>query len=167
MSSFAFILSFGLLGAIVYWYVNNNYKKHETKFDDFALKMQKDFLENSPAIAQGLDYYKIVQDFYTHKGYTLTKHPDYATDFIAKQDDEILFIRIQSPQDKKAISAQVLQNFIGQTVLQVIDDKSHCVSWAYVCSKMMCERSAKILINSYETKVKFELIKAEAEEPQA
>lgn len=164
MSSFTFIFGLGFLAAFVYWYVNRNFKKHENKFDDFAYKMQKDFLDNSPTIAKGVDYYKIVQDFYTQKGYTLKKHPDYPTDFIAKQDNEILFIRIQAPGDKQAITAQVLQNFIGQTVLQIIDDKSHSVSWAYVCSKMMCERSAKIMISSYETKLKFELIKAQKEE---
>ena len=158
MSNFTFIFGIGLLGAFVYWYVNRNFKKHETKFDEFAYKMQKDFLESSPVVNEGLDYYKTVQDFYTQKGYTLSKHPDYVTDFVAKQGNEILFIRIQAPQDKKTISAQVLQNFIGQTVLQVIDDKSHSVSWAYVCSKMMCDRSAKILISSYETKLKFELL---------
>ncbi|PHR54624.1 MAG: hypothetical protein COA44_12750 [Arcobacter sp.] len=161
MSSFIFILLFGFIVAAVYWYVNRNFKKHETKFDDFAYKMQKDFLDNSPTLVKGLDYYKIVQDFYTQKGYSLSKHPDYSTDFIAKKENELLFIRIQVPQDKQGLTAQVLQHFIGQTVLQVIDDKSHNVSWAYVASKMLCERSAKILINSYETKLKFELIKAE------
>ena len=166
MSSFSLLLSFGLLGGIVYWYVNRNFKKHESKFDEFAYNMQKDFLENSPTLAKGLDYYKLVQDFYTQKGYILSKHPDYPTDYIAKRANEILFVRIQAPADKSSITAQVLQSFIGQTVLQVIDDRSHDISWAYVCSKMMCDRSAKIMISSYETRLKFELISAE-EEPQA
>lgn len=150
----------GIAAFALYYYTSKKINKRESEFNDFAYKMQKDFLENSPTINKGLDYYKIVQDFYTQKGYTLSKHTDYATDFIAKQANEILFIRIQGPEDKKSISAQVLQNFIGQTVLPVLDDKAHTISWAYVCSKMMCDRSAKILLNNYETKLKFELIEA-------
>jgi len=160
MSSFSFILVMGVVAYALYYYTRKKVTKREDEFNDFAYKMQKDFLENSPAINKGVDYYKVVQDFYTQKGYTLSKHTDYPTDFIGKQGDEILFIRIQGPENKSAISAQVLQNFIGQTVLPVLDDKAHTISWAYVCSKMMCERSAKILLNSYETRVKFELIEA-------
>lgn len=160
MSSFSFILAIGILIFVVYYYTTKKVSKRENEFNDFAYKMQKDFLENSPTLNKGLDYYKIVQDFYTRKGYTLSKHTDYPSDFIAKQANEILFIRIQGPEDKKSVSAQVLQNFIGQTVLPVLDDKAHSITWAYVCSKMMCDRSAKILLNNYETKLKFELIEA-------
>jgi len=166
MSNFLFIFTLLFLGTFVYWYSKRNMKKHENKFDDFAYKMQKDFLENSPSLAKGLNYYKIVQEFYEEKGYTLRKNTDYPTDFIATKTDEILLIRVQGPENKKAITAEVLQNFIGQTVLKVIDDKNHVISWAYVCSKMMCERSAKIMTNAYETRLKFELIKAEAQEQE-
>ncbi len=158
MSNFIFILGLGILLFSAYIYTNKKWKKREKEFDDYAYKMQKDFLDNSPALDKGLDYYKLVQDFYTNKGYSLSKHPSFATDFIAKKDKDIMFIRVQGPQDKKDITAQVLQNFVGQTVLQVIDDKEHQVSWVYVCSKMMCDKSAKIYMKSYENKVNFELI---------
>jgi len=158
MSNTLFILGLIILGAVVYVYTNKKWKKREKEFDDYAFKMQKEFIENSPAVETGRDYYKTVQDFFTEKGYQLSKHSNYATDFIAKKDKELMFIRIQGPQDKKSITAQSLQNFIGQTVLQVLDDREHTISWTYVCSKMMCDRSAKILINNHESKLKFELI---------
>jgi len=158
MSNFIFLLGFVILFIAVYIYTNKKWSKREKEFDDFAYKMQKDFLDNSPVLDQGLDYYKRVQEFYTDKGYSLSKHPSYPTDFIATKGKDILFIRIQGPQDKKNITAQVLQNFVGQTVLQIIDDKEHNASWVYVCSKMMCDKSAKIYMKSYENKVSFELI---------
>ncbi|MDF1881435.1 hypothetical protein JHD50_09005 [Sulfurimonas sp. MAG313] len=76
----------------------------------------------------------------------------------SKKSGETLFIRIQAPGIKHDITAQVIQNFVGQTVLPTLDDKSTRVSWHYVCSKMMCDRSAKILIAANETRLKFELV---------
>jgi len=160
MSNLLFVFGLILLGVIVYVYTNKKWKKREKEFDEYAYKLQKEFVETSPAIETGRDYYKTVQDFFIQKGYELTKHANYVTDFIAKKDKEILFIRIQSPQDKKDITAQVFQHFIGQTVLQVLDDKEHDIKWTYVCSKMMCDKSARVFINSYENKLKFELIEA-------
>jgi len=164
MSSFSFILIIGLMGLGIYYYAKRKVSTKEKEFNDFAMKMQKDFLENSPALHKGVDYQKIVHDFYTSKGYSLSKHSDFTSDLIAKRDNEIVFIRIQGPESKKDITAEVLQHFIGQTVLSILDDKSHTISWIYVCSKMMCDRSAKVLLKKYETKLQFELI--EAVEPQ-
>lgn len=158
MSNFIFILGIVILFIVVYIYINKKWSKREKEFDDFAYKMQKEFLDNSPTLDKGLDYYKHVQDFFTNKGYSLSKHPSFVTDFIAKKGKQIVFIRIQGPQDKKDITAQTLQNFVGQTVFQVIDDKEHDASWIYVCSKMMCDKSAKLYMKSYESKVSFELI---------
>ena len=158
MSNTLFILGLIFLGVFVYIYTNKKWKQREKAFDAYAYKLQKEFVQSSPAVETGRDYYKTVEDFFTEKGYTLSKQPNYATDLLAKKENEILFIRIQGPQDKKSITAQSLQNFIGQTVLQVLDDKEHSISWSYVCSKMMCDKSAKILINNHESKLKFELI---------
>ena len=158
MSNILFILGLTLLAVTLYIYTNKKWKKREKEFNDYAYNLQKEFVNTSPAVQTGLDYYQKVQDYFMEKGYELKKHSSYTTDYIATKEQEILFIRIQGPQDKKSITAQTLQNFIGQTVLQVLDDKEHKISWSYVCSKMMCDKSAKIFLNNYESKVKFELI---------
>ena len=158
MSTTIFILGLIFSGSILYLYLSKQWQKREQEFDKFAYKMQKDFLDSSIPMHTGIDYYKQVESFFKDKGYDLCKHTSFPTDYIAKKDKEVMFIRIQAPQDKQSITAQTLQSFIGQTVLETLDDKEHTIRWTYVCSKMMCDKSAKILLRAYETKVKFERI---------
>jgi len=145
----------------MYFYISRKWKKREKEFDNFAYEMQRDFAENSPSLDQGVDFYTSVQSFYEGQGYTLSKHPDFVTDFIAKKEKEILFIRIQSPQNKQSITAQLFQVFVGQTALYTMDNPlydNYTLKWAYVCSKMMCDQSARIYIKKYGDRLKFELI---------
>lgn len=163
MSNSIFIIAMLLVGAGLYISVNRKWKKRETELNNFAYEMQRDFAENTVSLNKGVDYYKTVQSFYEQQGYTITKHPDFATDFIAKKDKSILFIRVQSPTERSDITAKVFQTFIGQTVLYAMDNplyENYELSWSYVCSKMMCDKSARIFINKYENKLKFELIEA-------
>ena len=163
MSNSIFIIAILLVGVGLYISVSRKWKKRETELNNFAYEMQRDFAENTVSLNKGVDYYKTVQSFYEEQGYSVSKHPDFATDFIAKKDKNILFIRVQSPTERSDISAKVFQTFIGQTVLYAMDNplyESYELSWSYVCSKMMCDKTARIFINKYENKLKFELIEA-------
>ncbi len=164
MSNSIFIIALMLVGAGLYISVNRKWKKREAELNNFAFEMQRDFAESTVSLKKGIDYYKSVQSFYEQQGYTVSKHPEFATDFIAKKDKNILFIRVQSPTERSDITAKSFQTFIGQTVLYAMDNplyESYELSWAYVCSKMMCDKSARLFINKYENKLKFELIEAE------
>ena len=163
MSNAIFIMLFMLLAAAVYVYTNKRWKKREKEFDDFAYEMQRDFSENTQSLSTGIDFYDRVKTFYEDQGYTLSKHPDFVTDYIGKRDKEILFIRVQGPQDKQSITAQLLQTFIGQTAMYALDNPLYAeyeLRWVYVCSKMMCDQSARIYIKKYENRLKFELLEA-------
>jgi len=164
MSNTIFILGFFLLGGGVYFYVSTKWKKREKEFNNFAYKMQRDFAESSQSLNTGIDFLTKVKIFYEDQGYTLSKHPDFTSDYIAKKDKEILFIRIQGPENKQSITAQLFQNFVGQTVMYALDNpiyEAYELRWSYVCSKMMCDQSARIYIKKYEDKLKFELIEIE------
>jgi len=161
MSSTIFVILFFALSAGLYWYVNKKWSKRQSAVDEFAFEMQREFAVKTEVINKGVDYYKTVQNFYESREYSISKHPDFATDFIAKKEKEVLFIRVQSPHDKKDITASSFQQFVGQSVLDALDNPlydSYTIKWAYVCSKMMCDQSAKIFINKYDERLKFELI---------
>lgn len=163
MSNSIFIIALILVGAGLYISVSRKWKKREAELNNFAYEMQRDFAESTVTINKSVDYYKTVKDFYENQGYTISKHPDFTTDFIAKKDKDILFIRVQSPSERSDITAKSFQTFIGQTVLYAMDNplyEAYEISWAYVCSKMMCDKSARLFINKYENKLKFELIEA-------
>lgn len=162
MSNTIFFIVFILLCGGMYLYVSSKWKKREKEFDKFSNEMQREFIVNTPSLKTGIDFYVRVQRFYEAQGYSLNKHPDFPTDYIAKKGKEILFIRIQDPQNTQSITAQLFQTFVGQTVMYAFHNPlyaSYELKWAYVCSKMMCDRTAKIYINKYEDKLKFELIK--------
>ncbi len=164
MSNSIFIIALLLLGGALYFYLNYKWKKREQKVNDFAYEMQRDFAASTQTLNKGVDYYKSVQDFYEDRGYTLSKHPDFTTDFIAKKEKSILFIRIQAPHDKQSITAKLFQVFVGQTVLYALDNPLYAaydLSWTYVCSRMMCDRTARIYMKRYENRLKFELIEVE------
>ena len=164
MSNSIFIIIMLLIGFGLYVSVKRKWSKREVELNNFAYEMQRDFAESTVSLNKGVDYYKTVSSFYEQQGYTISKHPDFATDFIAKKNKEILFIRVQSPSEKTDISAKVFQTFIGQTVLYAMDNpiySSYELSWVYVCSKMLCDQSARIFIKKYENRLKFEVIKAE------
>ncbi len=163
MSNSIFIIAMLLLGTGVYLSISRKWKKRENELNNFAYEMQRDFAENTVSVQKGVDYYKTVQSFYEKQGYTVSKHPDFATDFIAKKEKNILFIRVQSPMEKSDITAKSYQIFIGQTVLYAMDNplyENYALAWAYVCSKMMCDKTARIFINKYQDKLRFELIEA-------
>jgi len=163
MSSSVFIIAMLLLGAGLYISISRKWKKRETELNNFAYEMQRDFAENTVSLKKGVDYYKTVHSFYEEQGYTISKHPDFSTDFIAKKEKSILFIRVQSPMEKSDITAKSFQTFIGQTVLYAMDNplyENYELAWTYVCSKMMCDKSARLFINKYQDKLKFELIEA-------
>ncbi len=165
MSSFLFLLSILVLGYATYYYLNQKWKKRESAINDFAFEIQRELRQSNTEISQGVDYFKQVQNHFEDLGYTLTKHPDFSTDFIAKKDKEICFIRIQGPQERSDITAKVYQNFVGQTVLYALDNPlyaSYALKWRYVCSKMMCDRSAKIYMKKYEERLAFDLIEIQA-----
>ncbi len=161
MSSSLFILSILFLGFATYYYLNQKWKKRESAINDFAFEIQKELRQSNTVISQGIDYFKQVQMHFEAQGYSLSKHPDFSTDFIAKKDKEIRFIRVQGPQERADITAKVYQTFVGQTVLYALNNPlyaSYELKWSYVCSKMMCDRSAKIYISKYEDRLTFELI---------
>ncbi len=163
MSSTLFVILFFILIAGLYFYVNKKWSKRQADVNDFAFEMQREFATKTETLNEGVNYYKTVQNFYESREYTLNKHPDFPTDFIAKKDKEILFIRVQSPQDNRDITAKAFHEFVGQSVLYALDNplyQSYTIKWAYVCSKMMCDKSAKIFINKYDERLKFELIEA-------
>ncbi len=163
MSNSIFIIAMLLLGTGVYLSISRKWKKRENELNNFAYEMQRDFAENTVSLQKGVDYYETVQSFYEQQGYTVSKHPDFSTDFIAKKEKNILFIRVQSPMEKSDITAKSYQTFIGQTVLYAMDNplyENYELSWAYVCSKMMCDKTARIFINKYQNKLTFELIEA-------
>lgn len=164
MSNSIFIIVMLLIGFGLYISVKRKWSKREDELNSFAYEMQRDFAETTVSLNKGVDYYKTVSSFYEQLGYTVSKHPDFATDFIAKRNKEIIFIRVQSPSEKSDITAKVFQTFIGQTVLYAMDNplySSYQLSWVYVCSKMFCDQSAKIFIKKYENRLNFELIKEE------
>jgi hypothetical protein len=86
---------------------------------------------------------------------------------IAKKAQTILFIRVQGPQDKQTIDARSFQSFVGQTVLYSLENplyKAYDLKWVYVCSKMMCDKSAKIYINAHQESLAFEQIDIKKED---
>jgi len=162
MSNTIFVLAFVMLSGGMYFYARTKWKKREKEFNDYAYKMQCDFADSTPTLNTEIDFYTTVKTFYEEQGYTLSKHPDFSTDYIAKKDKTILFIRVQGPQNKQSITAQLFQTFVGQTVLYALSNPLYAVyelRWAYVCSKMMCDQSARIYIKKYEERLRFELIK--------
>ncbi len=164
MSNSIFVIAIMLVGVGLYISLSRKWKKREIELNNFAYEMQRDFAESTVSLKKGIDYYKTVQSFYEQQGYTVSKHPDFATDFIAKKEKSILFIRVQNPTERSDITAKSFQTFIGQTVLYAMDNPLYAVydlSWAYVSSKMVCDKTARLFINRYENKLKFELIEAE------
>jgi len=164
MSNTIFIIAFFALGTGMYFYANQKWKKRESEFDEFAYKMQRDFNASTPTLDTGIDFYKRVERFYEEQGYTLSKHPDFATDYIGKKEKEILFIRLQTPDNKQDITAKLIQTFVGQTVMYALDNplySSYTLNWAYACSKMMCDQSARIYIKKYEERLRFDLVELE------
>ncbi len=152
-----------LLGLGLYFYINKKWKKRESALHEFTFEMQREFAKKTQSLSSGADYYKNVQAFYEAQGFSTTKHPDFVTDFIAKKAKNIIFIRVQTPDNTQSITANSFQTFIGQTVLYAMDNplyEAYDLQWHYVCSKMMCDQSARIFIKRYEDKLKFELIEA-------
>ncbi len=161
MSNSIFVVAMLLIAFGLYISLSRKWRKRETELNNFAYEMQRDFAQNTVSLNKGVDYFKQVQSFYEQQGYNVSKHPDFTTDFIAKKGKEICFIRIQSPMEKSDISAKVIQTFIGQTVLYAMDNPlydNYRLSWSYVCSKMLCDKSARIFINKHADRLKFELI---------
>lgn len=164
MSNSIFIVAILLIAYGLYYSINRKWKKREKELNSFAYEMQRELQKTDQPVSKGIDYYKRVEEFYKEQGYTVTKHPDFVTDFILKKDKEITFIRIQSPNNNQSVTANTLQGFVGQTVLYALNNPlyaSYELKWSYVCSKMLCDRSAKIFIDKYRDKVNFELIKEE------
>lgn len=165
MSSTLFVILFFALVGGLYFYLNKKWSKRQAEVDEFAFEMQKEFVVQTETVSKNVNYYKTVQDFYEAKGYSVSKHPDFTTDFMAKKEKEILFIRVQSPQNNKDITAKVFQEFVGQSVLYVLDNPlydSYTIKWDYVCSKMMCDQSARIFMSKYKERLAFELIEVQA-----
>jgi hypothetical protein len=165
MSSVLFVVLFFALVGGLYFYINKKWSKRQTEVNEFAFEMQRELRVNTETISKSVNYYKTVQDFYEAKGYSVSKHPDFTTDFMAKKEKEILFIRIQSPQDKQDITAKSFQGFVGQSVLYALDNplyESYTIKWDYVCSKMLCDQSVRIFMNKYKERLGFELIEVEA-----
>jgi len=161
MSNSIFIVAMLLIGFGLYFSISRKWKKREEKINSFAYDIQRELQKTDQCVTKGIDYYKLVQEFYTQQGYTISKHPDFVTDFILKKEKEITFVRIQSPGDHQSITAKSFQTFVGQTVLYALDNPlyaSYALKWSYVCSKMMCDQSAKIFISKHEDKLRFELI---------
>lgn len=162
MSNSIFIVAMLLIGFGLYFSISRKWKKREEEINSFAYDMQRELQKTDQCISKGVDYYKLVQEFYTQQGYTLSKHPDFVTDFILKREKEIRFVRIQSPSDNQSITAKSFQTFVGQTVLYALENPlyaSYELRWSYVCPKMMCDQSAKIFISKHEGRLSFELIK--------
>ncbi len=165
MSSTLFVILFFALCGGLYFYINKKWSKRQQEVNEFAFEMQREFTIETKSVSKNVNYYKTVQDFYEAKGYSVSKHPDFTTDFIAKKDKEILFIRVQSPQNNQDITAKSIQGFIGQSVFDALDNplyESYSIKWEYVCSKMMCEQSARIFINKHKERLNFELIEVQA-----
>lgn len=163
MSNSIFVMMLALLGLGLYFYINNKWKKRESALNEFAFEMQREFAKKTQSVSSGTDYFKKVQAFYEAQGFNVSKHPDFVSDFIAKKAKDIIFIRVQTPDNTQGISANSFQTFIGQTVLYAMDNPlygAYNLHWHYVCSKMMCDQSARIFIKRYENKLKFELIEA-------
>jgi len=161
MSSFAFVILFFGLFFGLYLYVTKKWEKRQHEVSDFAFEMQKEFSQDTNTLTKAVDFYNVVINHYEKEKYTISKHPDFPTDFIAKKDKDILFIRVQNPNDNADITARVLQGFVGQTVIPALNNalySSYNLKWAFVCSKMMCDQSAKIFIKNSQDRVKFELI---------
>ena len=161
MSNFAFIiLSIGLAYAL-YWYVSKKWNKRQDELNDFVYEMQRDFSDTTVTLNKTVDYFEAVKKIYEKENYSVSKSPMFPNDFIAKKDKDILFIRVQGLNENSDITAKSFQNFVGQTVLYALSNplyESYNLKWSYVCSKMMCDQSARIFIKSYEDRLKFELI---------
>jgi len=165
MSSTLFVILFFALCGGLYFYLNKKWSKRQAQVDEFAFEMQRDLAVQTESIGKSVNYYKTVQDVYEAKGYSISKHPDFTTDLMAKKEKEILFIRIQSPQEKQDITAKSFQGFVGQSVLYALENphyKAYTIKWVYVCSKMMCDQSARIFISKYKERLSFELIEVQA-----
>lgn len=163
MSNSIFFIALAIIIYGLYYSINRKWKKRERELNDFAYDMQREFAQKTDSLNKSVDYYAHVKSFYEDQGYTMTKHPDFATDFIAKKEKEIVFIRVQSPNETHNINANAFQTFVGQTVLYALDNPlyaSYTIHWSYVCSKMMCDQSARIFIKRYESRLNFELIEA-------
>jgi len=163
MSNSIFIIAFFLIIYGLYFSINRKWKKRENELSNLAYEMQREFAQKTDSLNKGVDYYANVKAFYEDQGYTISKHPDFATDFIAKKEKDILFIRVQSPSDNQDITANHFQSFVGQTVLYALDNplySPYTIHWSYVCSKMMCDHSARTFMKRYEDRLKFELIEA-------
>lgn len=163
MSNSIFIIALAIIVYGLYYSINRKWKKRENELNDFAYDLQREFAQKTESLNTGVDYYTNVKAFYQDQGYTISKHPDFATDFIAKKAKDIIFIRVQSPNETQNVNANVFQTFVGQTVLYALDNPlyaSYTLHWSYVCSKMMCDQSARIFMKRYENKLKFELIEA-------
>ena len=166
MSNSFFIILFFALGGGLYFYVNKKWSKRQAEVDEFAYEMQQEFAVATPTLSKNINYYKTVQDFYENKSYSVSKHPDFTSDFIAKKGKEILFIRVQTPQQKQDITALSFQNFVGQSVLYALENplyEAYTLKWTYVSSKVMIEQSARIFINKYKERLAFELIEEQAQ----
>lgn len=162
MSNSIFIVAMLLIGFGLYFSISRKWKKREEEINSFAYEMQRELQKTDQCISKGTDYYKWVQEFYTQQGYTLSKHPDFVTDFILKKEKEITFVRIQTPADNQSITAKSFQTFVGQTVLYALDNPlyaSYELKWSYVAPKMLCDQSARIFISKHEERLHFELIK--------
>ena len=163
MSSSIFIIALAIIVYGLYYSINRKWKKRENELNVFAYDMQREFAQKTNSLNKSVDYYGNVKRFYEEQGYTISKHPDFATDFIAKKAKDILFIRVQAPGETQNISANSFQTFVGQTVLYAMDNpiySAYTIHWSYVCSKMMCDQSARIFMKRYENRLNFELIEA-------
>jgi len=164
MSSTLFVILFFALAGGLYFYINKKWSKRQAEVNEFAYEMQRELIVNTETVNKSVNYFKTVQDFYEAKGYSVSKHPDFATDFMAKREREILFIRVQSPQNSQDITAKLFQEFVGQSVLYALDNplyEAYTIKWAYVCSKMMCDQSARIFMSKYKERLAFELIEVQ------
>lgn len=161
MSNSIFIIVLIIILYGLYYSINRKWKKRELELNDFAYDMQREFAQKTETLNKGVDYYSDVKVHYESQGYTVSKHPDFPTDFIAKKEKDIFFIRVQSPSDNQDITANRFQVFVGQTVLYALDNPlyaSYTIHWSYVCSKMMCDQSARIFMKRYENRLQFDLI---------
>jgi len=165
MSSTLFVILFFALCGGLYFYINKKWSKRQEEVNEFAFEMQRDLVVQTESVSKSVNYYTTVQEFYEAKGYSVSKHPDFATDFMAKKEKEILFIRVQNPQNNQDITAKTIQEFVGQSVLYVLDNplyEAYTIKWNYVCSKMMCDQSARIFMSKYKERLAFELIEVQA-----